>query len=110
MTQELTKLVQRLNITSLRTPRADRDAMAEAAAAIKALAAAQEWQDIETAPMDGTPFLAMWSMVDAGDQMIVTWGDSDWNIWRTHCECCRSTAYGLPTKWRPLPAPPVVTP
>ena len=70
-----------------------------------------EWMPMETAPKDGTPFLAYWlrrysdgqryeaaqGYVVAhfmGDRLFPSWVQSD----------------DYPTHWRPLPAPPLAAP
>jgi hypothetical protein len=59
------------------------------------------WQTMESAPKDGTWFLAYWR-----DEMAVVrktergaWEDSSYTTW---CE-----AWDLPQCWMPLPAPPL---
>lgn len=67
-------------------------------AAIVALRAAQEWQDISAAPKDGTEFLAVTSTRNC---WIVLWDNEKWkDVWSRD-------PIGLLTHWRPLPNPPV---
>jgi len=64
------------------------------------------WQPIETAPRDGTPFLG-----------AIRWGDHDWEIlrmcWQDHTSNFVDATYApfsddqeQPTHWMPLPEPP----
>ena len=71
----------------------------EAADALDAALKEREWQPIETAPKDGTPFIVWWPGGYA-DTMA---------SWR---EYLGFIGFGEPhaTHWQPLPAPPKVTP
>lgn len=62
-----------------------------------------EWQPIETAPRDGTPFLGYW----AGGKhdcsfRAIKWHKENW--WETN-EDYRTSE---PSHWMPLPEPPAV--
>lgn len=73
-----------------------------------------EWQPIETAPKDGTLFLAALVFDSDGQDgglMIIRWRD-DWRAWTTHPVSLRLSDTGdedddrSPTHWMPLPEPP----
>lgn len=70
------------------------------------LRAPDDWQPIETAPKDGSVFIAAWKCDGSGD--IIVSGDVHW--WRPRRQFL-SVADGLiyPTHWQPLPAPPAST-
>jgi hypothetical protein len=88
----------------------------DAQAALTALEAAgvvQTWQDIATAPRDGTPFLALWpyhkdwqsafeTRWDAGED----WTGGDAPGWYAHGWGHILDGYS-PTHWMPLPASPM---
>ncbi len=63
-----------------------------------------EWQPIETAPKDGTPFLAAFDRGQIGVMYWESWGDEpDEGSWRGHWfEHDEDRA----THWMPLPKPP----
>lgn len=71
-------------------------------AALSALSIEDEWQPIESAPKDGTPFLAYcierppFAPAPTYSIQIAKWGIS----------CFMSTTGAVPTHWRPLPPPP----
>jgi len=74
------------------------------AAEIERLRAAQEWQPIETAPKDGTEFLA-WYPPDDGDDGF--FDIADWIEMPKFVNADSWTRGGLdPTHWMPLPEPP----
>jgi len=72
---------------------------------------ANEWQAIETAPKDGSWFLAFWPVHSREDQIRVTsyeWAINDGlGAFLDADDWCDWTQ---PTHWMTLPAPPVVTP
>ena len=73
------------------------------------LAALPQWQDIATAPMDGTKVRlwlgGVWQHEDIGAWKAVE-GPSDWPyVW--HCLTGRCI-WSVPTHWMPLPAPPAL--
>jgi hypothetical protein len=67
-----------------------------------------EWQDISTAPKDGTPVL-LWGQQEGRSPFVGRWQDAGWGEF----EWCEHTT-GLeacgpahePVYWMPLPAPP----
>lgn len=61
-----------------------------------------EWMPIETAPKDGTEFLAYWSNMRGAFEFIqpMNWKDDKFVISWDHDDCV------TPTHWMPLPAPP----
>jgi hypothetical protein len=73
------------------------------------LAQAQTWQPIETAPKDGTKFLAYWPdhLGNGSDCVVTTW----FGPWATGSELVFQTAFEWahernPTHWMPHAAPP----
>ena len=56
------------------------------------------WQTIETAPKDGTEFLAYWSGSKCFS--LVGWYNDRWHETETPAEV------STPTHWMPLPEPP----
>lgn len=84
--------------------REDADLCAAAMNALPHLLSVAEretWQPIETAPKDGTVFLACW-VTDGGPYFgAVQWQYDGWVE--------NSEPVGLPTHWMPLPAPPTPT-
>ncbi len=83
------------------------------------------WQPIETAPKDGSAFLAYGvhtgSPTDAAKGVVAGdhwWGIILWDIWRemrgTEDRWCFSKdgkpTWSAPTHWMPLPDPPSVSP
>jgi len=79
-----------------------------------------EWQPIETAPKDGTAFLA-WEDDDRGNQwpVVIKWTEYETEedreefgegFWQ-YCEELLSDVAGEaePTHWLPLPPPPVTS-
>ena len=63
-----------------------------------------EWQDIATAPKDGTRFLAY----QKGDPIQECWWCEDfpeWTGWQNDYD-----SEPAPTHWMPLPAPPSLPP
>lgn len=84
----------------------DQTAMAEAVASARA----ESWQPIETAPKDGTSFLAC----HAGSGVHqITWHGKASHIplygW-AHGEDVEDVDLWSPTHWMPLPAPPTLIP
>lgn len=82
--------------------RADR-----AEAALAAQTEADAWQPIETAPKDGTPFLAFGGGLDHTDicrynEVVGCWNCSEETLDDTDHE---PDGYNRPAQWRPLPAP-----
>ena len=78
-------------------------------AILSALAAAgyaveQDWQPIETAPMDGTPV-----MIGCSRTQSQRWAVWSGGMWRDGQDFAGGRISGVPspTHWRPLPAPPV---
>ncbi len=59
-----------------------------------------DWQPIETAPKDGSCFLAVWSKPRDPVFGVVWWEDGDWH------EYDYSRVVGEFSYWAPLPAPP----
>lgn len=57
-----------------------------------------EWQDISTAPKDGTRILVVGGMWDKPD---IAAADGEWWAMRR-----REGWHGCPTHWMPLPPPP----
>jgi len=69
-----------------------------------------KWQPIETAPKDGTKFLAMWpEIVDGPAEIDVTYrrNDEDFRGWASSNFWAHSDDVA-PTHWMPLPKPPEV--
>lgn len=66
-----------------------------------------DWQPIETAPRDGTEFIACWQPEGYDYQLV----NAD-TYWWGRGECFISHEAGRiePTHWMPLPAPPKVQP
>lgn len=100
------------------TGQPDRDRLARAITAYLAAlspgstGSAEGWQDISTAPKDGT--IIVWSPMGGGKVFFAQWDDnryattpkpywrfSDERIWGT-----TAVRKAQPTHWRPLPAPP----
>lgn len=67
-----------------------------------AIGATREWQDIETAPKDGTEILGWWSA--SRTHMIVSWSDDGW--WK---DCADDCMVNAPTHWGPLEDGPSVS-
>lgn len=77
---------------------------------------ANSWQDISSAPKDGTEF-DVWAINDEGQSRricevswgpVCDWVGNEWNDWRG----MRPSLYHArfePTHWMPLPAPPVAS-
>lgn len=89
-----------------RTPRALRQKTREIAAIIDR--EMNQWQDIATAPKDGTPILAAYDPTIYGilPVIIVTWRKHEW---KENCEGWFPDSLESPhhvTHWKPLPAPP----
>jgi len=69
---------------------------------------ADKWQDISTAPRDGTPIIAYWLGPGAkvhpfrADLYAVTYCDE--GLWRKPDD--DDDCYAEPTHWPPLPPPP----
>lgn len=62
------------------------------------------WQPIETAPKDGTGFLAFWGKDTALDERsfgVVVFVSGEYRNTDDY-----GTTYGKPTHWMPLPEPP----
>jgi hypothetical protein len=62
------------------------------------------WQDIATAPKDGSHVLLFWQEVSRWP--VVGWWFAPWDQWRAGNYYCGKTM-GKPTHWMPLPAPPI---
>lgn len=73
-------------------------------ATIKALRAEREWQPIETAPKDGTTFLAYRS----GIIMMAQWRKSHNGHMANGGEGWFYPSWNPATHWMPLPAPPAI--
>ena len=71
--------------------------------AIIAALRAQEWQDIETAPRDGTRFLGMFQNAET---YRVTWWSSRQAAQHGNGWVFSQNGLTTPTHWRPLPTPP----
>lgn len=100
------------------TRRLLRDIAAFVEAAEAALAAKDEWREIESAPRDGTEVLVTGQRTDgrqAGTWLraVAVWDQVDQAWWAkgapTHITQARAMRT-KPTHWRPLPAPPVTPP
>jgi hypothetical protein len=64
-----------------------------------------EWQQIETAPRDGTPIILYVPVNRPGMRVLAARaGDYEWWI------LSGSVVLGKPTHWMPLPNPPETTP
>ena len=78
-------------------------------AAIEQAAAAwnqhRAWQSIETAPRDGTKFLA-WD----GDELLIAWWCDGGRWISDNLQQYHPGEYENPTHWQPLPSPPPITP
>lgn len=71
-----------------------------------------EWMPMETAPKDGTKFLAWWPTVTLGSIQFTYWDDQKYHvkplprfIYDGHWGASDSRS-NQPTHWMPLPAPP----
>lgn len=67
------------------------------------------WQDISTAPKDGTRVLLFYPSVYEDDQQAVGWYERDLRDgprWMDHAD---AKDYEQPTHWMPRPAPPALT-
>ncbi len=71
-------------------------------ATITALKAERVWQPIETAPRDGSRFLAF--QRGDGDQRFECWWQDDFGIWSGWMDDWDGEPE--PTHWMPLPTPP----
>lgn len=100
------------------TRRLLRDIAAFVEAAEAAMAAKDEWREIESAPRDGTEVLVTGQRTDgrqAGTWLraVAVWDQVDQAWWAkgapTHITQARAMRT-KPTHWRPLPAPPVTPP
>lgn len=64
-----------------------------------------EWQPIETAPKDGTRFLAFWPSTNppnVNSTIVTTW----WGMYTWETAFITAGDDDLPTHWMPLPSPP----
>lgn len=66
---------------------------------------ASAWQPIETAPRDGTKFLA-WD----GDELLIVWWCDGGRWISDNLQQYHPGEYENPTHWQPLPSPPPITP
>ncbi len=66
----------------------------------KDIAAIAEWQDFETAPRDGTRFLALWTKGSRGHEYGVIW----WDHSHEWVEASIDNHVGKFEHWMPLPA------
>ncbi len=86
--------------------------MAADEAATKRERAAREWQPIETAPKDDTGFLAYWPISETQWCIVTCWWKTTGAAgpgWHTvDLFDDDSERLILPTKWQPLPAPPIL--
>ena len=66
-----------------------------------------EWQDISTAPRDGTKLLAYWPDATFPDEhcVVTTWWGEIKGTWETHFH--GQNEYDFPTHWMVQPPPPV---
>lgn len=63
------------------------------------------WQDIETAPRDGSMFIGFRNGRVEVFRRIAAPGGDYWNC-ATECRLTSSERETMPTHWMPLPAPP----
>lgn len=70
-----------------------------------------EWQDIKTAPRDGTAVLLYVPGWSHGDPLMTTasWYGDEWCLLMVGGYAVDSDVYPDPTHWQPLPAPPEVS-
>ena len=66
---------------------------------------ANAWQPIETAPRDGTKFLA-WD----GDELLIVWWCDGGRWISDNLQQFHPGEHENPTHWQPLPSPPPITP
>jgi len=98
----MTDIVERLHETATTADYGpDRETAKAAADEIERLRAAMQWRPIETAPRDGTEFIAY--RPDAG---VFTAGyDDEQDVWFAS-HGYEDITDDLPTRWMPLPLPP----
>ena len=65
----------------------------------------KDWQPIETAPRDGTKFLA-WD----GDELLIAWWCDGGRWISDNLQQYHPGEYENPTHWQPLPSTPPITP
>ena len=65
----------------------------------------QKWQPIETAPTDGTPFLAI---MHDGKQGVVAFYNESYIVGSLDCSYCESYERDDFTHWMPLPEQPTM--
>lgn len=93
----------------LNEARKDIERVSREADAILAAIPSDGWREIESAPKDGTRFLA-W-ITELGGVDFIHWQDGPTNVgWRdSFIRVYREGDFGGPTHWMPLPAPPAPT-
>lgn len=64
----------------------------------------QGWQDISTAPRDGTDIVMYGTGYNDKETFIGSWEKNTWTAWYS---CCSYAPRAKPTHWMPLPSPPM---